>query len=118
MYIIASDTYVQGKKDSVSLRWTPDSGKQTMRMSCYKWQCFIFSQIVAQANKRKFECSAKVKSICDALLKFILSASFRSTVYFKERNKATYNAMIDVYRNNKEMKKYIQKLQLQIPVDR
>jgi hypothetical protein len=118
IYIIASDTYVQGKQDSVSLRWTPYSGKQTMRMSCYKWQCFIFSQIVAQANKRKFECSAKVKSICDALLKFILSASFRSTVYFKERNKATYNAMIDVYRNNKEMKKYIQKLQLQIPVDR
>ena len=119
MYIIDSDTYDQGRAKSVpTLQWTPDSAKHSMRMSCYKWQCFIFSQIVVQAKKRKIKYSSKVKSVCDALLAFILSKSFRSTEYFVDKNKATYNAMLDVYRVSTLMTKYIKKLRLKIPTNR
>jgi len=119
MYIIDSDTYAQGRTKSVpTLQWTPDSAKHSMRMSCYKWQCFIFSQIVVQAQKRKIGCSPKVKSICDALLAFILSKSFRSTGYFVDKNSGTYNAMLNVYRKSPLMTKYIKKLQLKIPTNR
>jgi len=119
MYIIDSDTYAQGRAKSVpTLQWTPESAKHSMRMSCYKWQCFIFSQIVVQAQKRGIECPVKVKSVCDALLTFILSKSFRSADYFVDKNKATYNAMLDVYRKSPQITNYIKELSATIPTNR
>jgi len=119
IYILNSDTYAQSRAGAVpTLQWTPLSAKHSMRMSCYKWQCFIFSQISAQAKKRNIRCPSKVNRVCDSLLTFILSKSFRSDDYFVDKNRGTYNAMLEVYRKSKRQKKQIGKLKLKIPKNR
>lgn len=119
IYILNTDTYAQYRTGSIpTLQWTPSSKKHSMRMSCYKWQCFIFSQLSAQAKKRKIHCPSKVKHICNTLLAFILSKSFRSTDYFVDKNRDTYNAMLEVYRNSKRQTRQIKKLDLKIPKNR
>lgn len=116
MYVINSGTYSQRSNFMPVLQWTPYSKRDSLSMNCYKWQCFIFSQVAAEASKRHISVPEKVENICTRVLEFILSKQFRKTTYFTEKTKETYNKMMGVYKKN--MKRYIQTKGLKIPKNR
>lgn len=116
MYVIHSGTYSQRRNFMPVLQWTPYSKRDSLSMNCYKWQCFIFSQVAAEARRRDIDVPEKVENICTRVLEFILSKQFRKTTYFTEKTKETYNKMMGVYKKN--MKRYIKTKKLKIPANR
>ena len=118
IYLIQSPTYNQTGDAMPTLKWTVDADAQSLSAKYYKWQCFIFSQVATEAKKRGIRISKTVKRFSNRLLEFILSDKFRTTDYFSDVQKASYNAMLQLYRESPEMRRRIRKLGLSIPENR
>lgn len=118
IYLIKSPTYHQTRDAIPTLKWTPDAKAQSLSTTYYKWQCFIFSQLVVEAKKRGIRISKKAKRFCNRLLEFILSDKFRTKEYFTDVQKASYNAMMQLYRDSPTLRRKIRQLGLSIPENR